>query len=123
MYSADRNTRPRLIASLIRVSAPPREIWSPRTPGLLDCRRRARAREIGIRLALEARRDGIMGLVLGQALRLAVVGAGLGILVSFGATRGIEAYLWGVSRTDVVTLVVIAVGVAGHRWLLRWRRG
>jgi hypothetical protein len=64
-----------------------------------------------------------MGLVLGQALRLAVVGAGLGILVSFGATRGIEAYLWGVSRTDVVTLVVIAVGVAGHRWLLRWRRG
>jgi ABC-type antimicrobial peptide transport system permease subunit len=74
----------------------------------------ARTRELGIRKAFGAPRTGILGLVLGQALRLALAGAVLGVVVSFIATRAIEAYLWGVSRTDPVTLVGIAalLGVA-----------
>jgi putative ABC transport system permease protein len=69
----------------------------------------ARTRELGIRMALGARRDGIVGIVLGQALRLATLGALLGIVASFAATRGIEAYLFGVRRTDPITLVAIAL--------------
>jgi putative ABC transport system permease protein len=73
----------------------------------------ARTRELGIRMALGARRDGILGIVLGQALRLAALGAVLGIVASFAATRGIEAYLFGVERTDPVTLVTIALLIGG----------
>lgn len=68
----------------------------------------ARTRELGIRKALGAPRAGILGLVLGQAVRLAMVGAGLGVLISLLVTRGIEAYLWGVPRTDALTLLGIA---------------
>lgn len=68
----------------------------------------ARTRELGIRKALGARRTGILGLVLGQAVRMAALGALLGVAISFVATRAIESYLWGVPRTDPLTLVAIA---------------
>jgi putative ABC transport system permease protein len=73
----------------------------------------ARTREMGIRLALGARRNGILGLVIGHAVRLSVAGALLGLLASYAATRGIEAYIWGVKRTDFLTLATIAIGLAG----------
>lgn len=74
----------------------------------------ARTRELGIRKALGAPGSGIMGLVLGQAVRLALAGAIGGIIVSLIATRLIEAYLWGVPRTDPLTLAGIAglLGIA-----------
>jgi putative ABC transport system permease protein len=73
----------------------------------------ARTREMGIRVALGARQKGILGLVVGQAIRLAVIGAAIGIAISFVATRGLEAYLWGVERTDALTLITIALALAG----------
>jgi len=73
----------------------------------------ARTREMGIRLALGARRNSILGLVIGHAVRLSAAGALLGLLASLAATRGIEAYIRGVERTDVVTLATIAIGLAG----------
>lgn len=69
----------------------------------------ARTRELGIRLALGAERARVMGMVVRQALRLAVYGALLGIAVSFAATRAIESFLWGVERTDLLTLVGTAL--------------
>jgi predicted permease len=69
----------------------------------------ARTRELGIRMALGARRDGIVGLVLRQAIRLAVFGAALGIAISLLANRAIEAYLWGVRAFDPLTLIGIAL--------------
>jgi ABC-type antimicrobial peptide transport system permease subunit len=73
----------------------------------------ARTRELGIRVALGARQQGILGLVVGQAIRLGLLGAAIGIVLSFVATRSLEAYLWGVQRTDAVTLITIAIGLAG----------
>jgi predicted permease len=73
----------------------------------------ARTRELGIRMALGARRKGIIGLVLHQAIRLAVMGAALGIAISLLANRAIESYLWGVRAFDPVTLIAIAVLLGG----------
>lgn len=73
----------------------------------------ARTREMGIRVALGARQQGILRLVVGQAVRLGVLGAMIGIVLSFVATRGLEAYLWGVQRTDALTLITIAMALAG----------
>jgi predicted permease len=73
----------------------------------------ARQRELGVRSALGARGNGLMALVLGQALRLAVLGGAAGIAISLLATRSIEAYLWGVERTDPLTLVGVGALLAG----------
>jgi predicted permease len=73
----------------------------------------ARTRELGIRTALGARRDGLVAVVLGQALRLAVIGGVIGVAVSFVVTRSIESYLWGVERTDPVSLLGAGFVLAG----------
>jgi predicted permease len=65
----------------------------------------ARTRELGIRQALGARRDGLVAVVLGQALRLSVLGGAIGVGVSLVVTRAIEKYLWGVEPTDLITLL------------------
>jgi putative ABC transport system permease protein len=73
----------------------------------------ARTRELGIRLALGAERGNVLGLVMGQAFRMAFWGGLIGLWVAFVTTRAIEAYLWGVERTDPMTLVGTAVLVGG----------
>jgi predicted permease len=65
----------------------------------------ARRHELGVRSALGANRRGITGMILGQVLRLAIVGGGFGIAVALLAGRGIERFLWGVEPTDPLTLV------------------
>ncbi len=72
----------------------------------------ARTREMGIRMALGAERGQVLGLVLRQAARLAVYGGVSGLVAGFLATRAIEGYLWGVQRTDALTLTGTALAVA-----------
>jgi ABC-type antimicrobial peptide transport system permease subunit len=72
-----------------------------------------RSREMGIRMALGARPAQLFGLVTAQALRLATVGAAIGLAGAYAATRLVEALLFGVARTDAATYAVaIAVLVA-----------
>jgi putative ABC transport system permease protein len=71
-----------------------------------------RMREMGIRVALGAGGSQVMRLVLQRGLKLAAVGAGLGLLLSLYATRAVESFLFGVGRLDPVSLVGIAVVVA-----------
>jgi putative ABC transport system permease protein len=72
----------------------------------------ARMRELGIRMALGARPAGILKLIIVQALRLGLIGAAAGILISLLATRTLESYLWGVARADLITLSIIAALLA-----------
>jgi putative ABC transport system permease protein len=77
-----------------------------------------RTHEIGIRVALGARRMGVQRLVLGQGLRLAAVGAAAGLAGVFATTKLTESMVYGVSPTDTATLVggtlfLVAVGLAG----------
>lgn len=68
-----------------------------------------RTGEIGIRMALGARRERVLQLVLIEGLRPALLGLGIGIAVSLGVTRLISSVLYGTSPLDAsVFLSVIA---------------
>ncbi|HEY4211823.1 MAG TPA: ABC transporter permease [Steroidobacteraceae bacterium] len=64
-----------------------------------------RTQEIGIRMALGAQTSDVFRPVLGQALRLAMVGVGIGLALSFALTRLVASQLLGVSATDPLTFV------------------
>ena len=68
-----------------------------------------RTQEIGIRMALGARRGNILRLVLGEGARLAVLGVLIGIGASLAITRLISTLLFGISATDPLTFVGVAV--------------
>ena len=72
-------------------------------------------REIGIRMALGAGRSDVLRMVATMGLRLVAIGAGIGLLASFGATRVIASQLTGVSPHDPLTLagVVAVMGMVG----------
>ncbi|HYG62603.1 MAG TPA: ABC transporter permease [Thermoanaerobaculia bacterium] len=61
-----------------------------------------RSREIGIRMALGARQLDVLGLVLGQGMKVVAAGGLLGLLLAFFATRLAAGMLVGVSPTDPV---------------------
>ena len=66
-------------------------------------------REIGIRMALGAGRRDVLQMVSAMGLRLIAIGAAVGLLASFAATRLIATQLTGVSPHDPLTLI----GVVG----------
>jgi len=68
-----------------------------------------RTQEIGIRLALGAQKSDVLKLVVRQGLLLAVIGVALGLGLALGLTRFLTTLLFGVSATDPLTFVVIAV--------------
>jgi macrolide transport system ATP-binding/permease protein len=70
---------------------------------------RQRTHEIGIRMALGANKDDILRLVLGQALRLVLVGVALGLAASFVLTRYLSSLLLGVTSTDALTFSGVAL--------------
>jgi predicted permease len=77
--------------------------------GLLAASVAQRTGEIGVRIALGARRINVLGMVLGEAMRLFAVGLALGMLGLWGALRFVEGMLFGVSAFDAVTLAGTAV--------------
>jgi putative ABC transport system permease protein len=72
-----------------------------------------RTREIGIRMALGAKRGDILKSIVGQGATLAMAGIALGIVASFFLTRFISSLLFGVGSTDPITFsgVAIALGL------------
>lgn len=68
-----------------------------------------RTHEIGIRMALGAGRGNILKLSVGQGLALVTVGVVVGLLVAWAATRAMTKLLVGISASDPVTYVTVAV--------------
>ena len=73
--------------------------------GLLAYAVSQRTQEIGVRVALGAARRDVIRLVVGQGLRLAVVGIVIGIIASFGVTRVVASLLYNITATDPVTFI------------------
>jgi predicted lysophospholipase L1 biosynthesis ABC-type transport system permease subunit len=85
--------------------------------GLLAYLVAQRTREMGIRIALGAQRHKIIEMLLGQAGRLLLAGAAMGIVLSYAAARLIASFLYGVKPHDVgtmlaVTALLLACGLA-----------
>jgi putative ABC transport system permease protein len=68
-----------------------------------------RAQEMGIRVALGAEPRDVLGLVLKQGIGLALVGAAVGVLGSFGLTRVLRSQLYGIKPGDPLTLASAAL--------------
>jgi predicted permease len=84
-----------------------------------------RTTEIGIRIALGARREQVMKLVLLDGLRPALIGLAIGVLVSFASQRVIRSVLFGTSPVDlsvfvsvIATLLLVAAAACA---LPAWR--
>jgi putative ABC transport system permease protein len=67
-----------------------------------------RTREIGIRVALGAQRHDVLKLVVAQGLKLALIGAGIGLAGALALTRLIQRLLFEVSATDPLTFAGLA---------------
>jgi predicted permease len=68
-----------------------------------------RTQEIGIRMALGAQRKDVLGLILWQGTRLALLGVAIGIAGAFALPRLMADLLYGVAATDPVTFAVLAL--------------
>jgi putative ABC transport system permease protein len=72
-----------------------------------------RVREIGIRMALGAKRGDVLRMVASRGMVLAGIGAAIGAAASLLATRLISGMLFGVSPYDPLTIVVFAAILTG----------
>ena len=77
--------------------------------GVLSYSVSSRMREIGVRLALGADARRVIGLVLGEGLRLAAIGAAAGLVAALIASRFMQAVVIDVSATDPRILAISAV--------------
>src|SRR5204863_6827944 len=68
-----------------------------------------RTRELGIRVALGAQGHDLLKLVIGEGVKLIVLGMLIGLFGSFLVTRSMKTMLFSVSATDPITFTVIAL--------------
>jgi putative ABC transport system permease protein len=68
-----------------------------------------RTGEIGVRLALGARRVDVIGLVVGQAMAMAVAGVAVGVLLALWSGKTLSSMLFGVGPRDPLVLGMVSV--------------
>ncbi|MEW6127975.1 MAG: ABC transporter permease [Acidobacteriota bacterium] len=72
-----------------------------------------RTNEIGIRMALGAQISDVMKMVIGEGMKMAVIGLSIGLAGAFAVTRFMEGMLFGVKPTDLTTFAAVSVILAG----------
>jgi predicted permease len=110
---SDSAARPRFLATLLGIfAALALALAAIGTYGILSYAVTERTKEIGIHMALGATRGSVLGMILGQGMRLTIVGLVAGLIASFGLTRLLQAQLFNVKPTDPATLSVVAAFIA-----------
>jgi putative ABC transport system permease protein len=79
-----------------------------------------RTHEIGVRMALGARRGELVGMVVRSAMAVAAVGIAVGVAAAIGLTRLMTALLYEVKPNDPQTLIVVAAIVAATALAAAW---
>jgi putative ABC transport system permease protein len=77
--------------------------------GVLSFSVSQRTQEMGVRIALGAKRRDVLKLVVRQGLTLAAIGVALGLLGAFGITRVIQSLLYNVSTTDPISFLGVSI--------------
>ncbi|MGB6897050.1 MAG: ABC transporter permease, partial [Candidatus Acidiferrum sp.] len=72
-----------------------------------------RTHEIGVRMALGATSADVMRMVLGEGMRITLVGVAIGIVAALGLTRLIAKIIYGVGAADPITFGVVAILLTG----------
>ena len=88
--------------------------------GTLSCTVAQRTREIGLRIALGAQRVNVLSFVVGQGLKLAVIGSAIGLVGALTTTRLVLRLLYGISPIDPVTFAGVSVLLAVVAMLASW---
>jgi putative ABC transport system permease protein len=81
---------------------------------------RDRRRELGIRMALGAREGQVIGLVVSQGVRLAVIGLAIGFAGALLGGRLLSAMLFGVSADDLTTYEIVFVALMAVSVMAAW---
>jgi predicted permease len=81
--------------------------------GVVSYTVRQRTREIGVRMALGARQADVLGTVVRQGIRPALIGLGIGLVASAGLSRLVAGMLYEVSPTDPLILGAVSVLLVG----------
>jgi putative ABC transport system permease protein len=68
-----------------------------------------RTSEIGIRVTLGAQPTDVFRKIVGEGLRLAVIGVVVGLVAAFALTRVLKNFLYGISASDPLTFVAVAI--------------
>lgn len=76
--------------------------------GVLSFSVTQRTREIGVRVALGAQPHTVLSLIIGQGIRLALIGLLLGLFAAFLSTRMVSNMLYGVEAFDLLTFISIS---------------
>jgi putative ABC transport system permease protein len=79
-----------------------------------------RTQEIGVRMALGAQRRDVLRLILGQGMKLAVLGVAIGLGLAVVLTRLMQSLLFGVRATDPLTFALIALLLTAVALLACW---
>ncbi len=93
--------------------------------GLMSYSVSRRTNEIGIRMALGARSQDVLRLVMRESMTLVVVGIVIGLAVALGASRLIATLLFGLAPTDVLSIaaaILVMIGVSAFAGYLPARR-
>ena len=72
-----------------------------------------RTQEIGVRIALGATRGDVLRLILGQAMPPVAIGTAAGLAAAVGASRVLSSQLFGVSRSDPLTIAAVIATLIG----------
>jgi predicted permease len=77
--------------------------------GVVSFAAAARTREIGIRMALGARRRDILKAIVRQGLQLTLIGVATGLLATFGLSRLLRSLLFGINPGDPGTFIAVSL--------------
>jgi putative ABC transport system permease protein len=72
-----------------------------------------RTHEIGIRVALGASSSDVLRMVLGEGMKITLIGVAIGLAAALGMTRLIAKLIYGVGASDPLTFVSVAVLLTG----------